>query len=249
MNNRSQLLLMAIEIPEPIPVRGDRRRLLALGSAWLVLGTLSGATALTANSATLAAFGALTLICAAVAIRGALGSDYDATVFALVLPSTLQLVTAVLMVVFCVTATAGSALILAALFLAEGLIRVAVARDQYVAGRRWFFLNGLLALFLGAVVSLWPQPGLVVMALSMGIDMAFAGWSCVMLARALNNLCNLPTQKGGPMNTVKRRLLAGGVLTALAVGAVLTVGKRHAVHAAEGEEVEYTFGRPAITES
>jgi hypothetical protein len=55
---------MAINVPEPIPVREDRRRLLALGSAWFVLGTLSGATALTPNSATLAALGALGLICA-----------------------------------------------------------------------------------------------------------------------------------------------------------------------------------------
>jgi hypothetical protein len=46
------------------------------------------------------------------------------------------------------------------------------------------------------------------------------------------------------MNTVKRRLLAGGVLTALAVAALMTVANRSAVHAAEGDEVEYTFGRP-----
>ena len=87
MSNRSQSLRMAIDVPEPIPVREDRRRLLALGSAWLVLGTLSGATALSANSATLTALGALSLICAAVTIRGARGSTYDATVFTLVRPA------------------------------------------------------------------------------------------------------------------------------------------------------------------
>src|SRR5947209_10206324 len=99
MSNRSQSLLMAIDVPEPILVREDHRRLLALGSAWLVLGTLSGATALTANSATLALLGALSLICAAITVRGALRSNDDATVFALVLPSSLQPVAAVLMVV------------------------------------------------------------------------------------------------------------------------------------------------------
>jgi uncharacterized membrane protein HdeD (DUF308 family) len=191
MNNRSQLLLMAIDIPEPIPVRGDRRRLLALGSAWLVLGTLSGATALTANSATLAVLGALSLICAAIAIHDALGSTYDATVFALVLPGSIQPVAAVLMVVHCATATAGSALMLAGLFLSEGLIRVGVARDEHFAGRERLFLHGLLALFLGAVVlSQWPRPSLGVMGLSLGIDMALAGWSCVILARALQTLGN-----------------------------------------------------------
>ena len=114
MSNRSQSLLMATEAPEPIPVRQDHRRLLALGSAWLVLGTLSGATALIASTATLAVLGTLSLICAVITIRGAPGANYDATVFALVLPSSLQPVAAVLIVVYCVTATTGSALMLAA---------------------------------------------------------------------------------------------------------------------------------------
>ena len=188
MSNRSQSLLKATDVSEPIPVREDCRRLLALGSAWLVLGTLSGATALTANSATLAVLGAFSLVCAAVTIRGALGSTYDATVFALVLPSSVQPVAAILVVAYCVTATAGSALMLAGLFLGEGLIRMAVARDEHYPGRGWLFLNGLLALFFGAVVlSQWPQPSLWVMGLAIGIGMAFGGWSCVTLARGFPN--------------------------------------------------------------
>jgi len=46
------------------------------------------------------------------------------------------------------------------------------------------------------------------------------------------------------MNTEKRRLLAAGLLTALALGAFLAAGNRPAVGVAEGDEVEYTFGRP-----
>jgi hypothetical protein len=46
------------------------------------------------------------------------------------------------------------------------------------------------------------------------------------------------------MNTAKRRRLAGGALAALALAALVTVGNRPAVHAADGDEVEYTFGRP-----
>src|SRR4051812_11367888 len=108
--------------------REDRRRLLAAGSAWLLLGTLSGATALTANWATPAVLGTLSLICAAVTVRSALGATCDATVFVLVLPSSLRPVAAVLMAVYCLTATGGSALMLAGLFLGEGLMRVGAAR-------------------------------------------------------------------------------------------------------------------------
>src|SRR5436309_627571 len=115
---------LAREDYPPIPVGEDHRRLLALGSAWLVLGTLAGATALTANSATLAALGVLGLVCAALTVRGALGSNYDAAAFALILPGSLQSVAAVLMIVCSATTTAGSALMLAPLFLGEGLICV-----------------------------------------------------------------------------------------------------------------------------
>jgi hypothetical protein len=46
------------------------------------------------------------------------------------------------------------------------------------------------------------------------------------------------------MTTAKRRLLAGGALTALALAALLTFGKRPVAQAADRDEVEYTFGRP-----
>src|SRR5947209_40860 len=103
MSDRYQSLLAATEVFDPTLVHEDRRRLLALGTAWLVLGALSGASTLMANPATPAALGAIALVCAAVTIRGALGSNHDAAVFALVLPGSLQSVAAVLMVVWSVT--------------------------------------------------------------------------------------------------------------------------------------------------
>lgn len=186
MTDRYESLLLATEDLDPLPMRQDRRRLLTLGSVWLVLGALVGVTALAANSFTLAAIGAIGLICAVATIRGALRSSDDATVFALILPGSLQTVVAVLMVVYCATATAGSALMLAALFLGEGLIRIGVSRDERFPARRGLLINGLLALGLGAITfSQWPQPSLWVMGLSLGIDMACTGLSCLVLASAL----------------------------------------------------------------
>src|ERR1700722_8529104 len=45
------------------------------------------------------------------------------------------------------------------------------------------------------------------------------------------------------MSTRKRFILAGGTLTAVALAALI-FGNRPAVRAAEGDQVEYTFGRP-----
>ena len=165
---------------------GDRRRLLALGSVWLVLGTLSGAIAGTAPSATLAVIGALSLIGAVVALRGALEANHDVTVFALVLPGSLQPIAAVLMLVYGVTPTLGSALMLAALFLAEGLMRVGLVLHERFRGRGWQFAHGFLALALAAaVLSQWPQPSLRVLQLTLAINVAFTGGSCLILAGVL----------------------------------------------------------------
>ncbi|MFI5337967.1 MAG: hypothetical protein ACHQ5A_14350, partial [Opitutales bacterium] len=47
------------------------------------------------------------------------------------------------------------------------------------------------------------------------------------------------------MNTGKQRLLVGGVLTGLALATLLVGGGHYpAARAAEGDAVEYTFGRP-----
>jgi hypothetical protein len=74
--------------------------------------------------------GALGMIVAALTVHGAVGSHHDATVFALGLPGTLQPVAAVLMVVFSVTATTGSALMLAGLFLGACQARTKTKPEQ-----------------------------------------------------------------------------------------------------------------------
>ena len=44
--------------------------------------------------------------------------------------------------------------------------------------------------------------------------------------------------------TRTRYIVWGGTLTAVALAALLILGNRPVVRAAEGDEVEYTFGRP-----
>lgn len=46
------------------------------------------------------------------------------------------------------------------------------------------------------------------------------------------------------MNTGRQRLVAGGIMAALDLAALWGIGKDRAALAAEGDEVEYTFGRP-----
>ena len=46
------------------------------------------------------------------------------------------------------------------------------------------------------------------------------------------------------MNTDRRRLLIGATLAALSLAGLVTLQIRPVAHAAEGDEVEYTFDRP-----
>jgi hypothetical protein len=50
------------------------------------------------------------------------------------------------------------------------------------------------------------------------------------------------------MSTRKPFVLRGGTLTTVALAALLIFGNRAAVRAAEGDKVEYTFGRPLLTD-
>lgn len=77
-------------------------------------------------------------------------------------------------------------LILAGVFLAEGIICVATAfRMRENSAWIWLFLNGVTALILGGMIyARWPLDGLWVIGLLYGIQSIFSGTTLVMLALA-----------------------------------------------------------------
>ena len=83
-------------------------------------------------------------------------------------------------------AVAGFTLVLAALYMAGGAMRVAFAITHRVHGSGWVLLNGVITLLLGILVwSQWPFDSLWVIGLFVGIDMIFQGWAWVMLGATL----------------------------------------------------------------
>jgi uncharacterized membrane protein HdeD (DUF308 family) len=162
---------------------------LALGIALIVLGTLAIGAAFIATLAVAVTFGILLLIGGGVQIASAFWARRWSGFFLQLLVGILYVVVGALMVEHPIGAAAGLTLMLAAYFLAAGLLRIVVALTERFHNWGWVLLNGVITLVLGVLIwRQWPESSLWVLGLFVGIDMIFSGWSWVMLALALRSL-------------------------------------------------------------
>jgi uncharacterized membrane protein HdeD (DUF308 family) len=94
----------------------------------------------------------------------------------------LYLVIGALMVEHPAGAAEGLTLMLAAAFLLGGAVRITYALIHSFAGRSWVVMNGFISLLLGiAIWRQWPESGLWVIGLFIGVDLIVNGWLWVIL--------------------------------------------------------------------
>jgi uncharacterized membrane protein HdeD (DUF308 family) len=80
-------------------------------------------------------------------------------------------------------------LLLAVFFVAGGLVRAISALTTRFSGWGWAVLNGAVTVLLGVLIWRgWPDSGLWVIGMFVGIDLLFSGWSWVMLGLALRSI-------------------------------------------------------------
>jgi uncharacterized membrane protein HdeD (DUF308 family) len=80
-------------------------------------------------------------------------------------------------------------LFIAVMLLIGGLFRIAVAISAHFRNWGWILLNGVIDVVLGIMIlNQWPESGLWVIGLFVGIDMIFNGWSLIMLALAARSV-------------------------------------------------------------
>jgi uncharacterized membrane protein HdeD (DUF308 family) len=85
-------------------------------------------------------------------------------------------------------AAAGLTLMLAAGFMAGGIIRIVVAAVEHFHGWPWVMVNGFISLFLG--IYIWrhfPEDAVWVIGLFVGIDLISSGWSWIILALGIRS--------------------------------------------------------------
>jgi len=155
---------------------------LVLGTALVIVGIMAIGAALITTLATVVVFGCLLLAGGVVEVVNAFLAHCWRGFFLHLLVGVLHLVVGGLMIENPLRAAEALTLMLAVVFLVEGVYRVVVALTEQFAGWGWVALNGGISFLLGlAIWRHWPDAGLWVIGVFVGIDLIFNGWSWVML--------------------------------------------------------------------
>src|SRR5262249_12534354 len=170
---------------ERVSLRRGWWLVLVLGLVSVFVGLLAISSAFVATMASVVVFGVLLLVAGITEVVHAL-MVRSGRGFALhLLSAALYLIAGLFMLEDPVRAATVITLLLAASFLAGGVLRIIFSLAIRFAGWPWVLLNGVVDVILGVVIlSGWPGSGLWVIGLFVGIDLLFHGWSWVILALA-----------------------------------------------------------------
>jgi uncharacterized membrane protein HdeD (DUF308 family) len=180
MTSNAQDPVAVVVAVDAASMRKNRAWFLALGIVQIIAGTLAFSFAFGATLASVVTLGVLLLIAGGAQIAAALlARDWDGFLLFLLL-AILYLVAGVLTLQHLLLAAEGLTLMLAALFLVVGLFRIAVALVDHVPSWGWLLFNGVVTVLLGlAIWQQWPESGLWVVGMLVGIELIVNGvtWS------------------------------------------------------------------------
>jgi uncharacterized membrane protein HdeD (DUF308 family) len=153
-----------------------------LGGVLVALGAIAIVAAFAATLATVLLFGVLLLMGGVAQIFHAFSARRWRGFTLHLLVGILYATVGVLILIDPVAGAIGLTLLLAAFFIGLGCLKVILAVQ---AESGWFGLSGALDLLLGILVLVgWPQTGVWVIGLFVGIELVFAGLSLLLLAFA-----------------------------------------------------------------
>jgi uncharacterized membrane protein HdeD (DUF308 family) len=186
--------------PTPFPVAESMQELrkhwllfLILGCTVSVLGTLAIVFSFIATLATIAMFGTFLLAGGILHLVNAISGRSWRGFFIHLLIAVLYVVVGMVMLNHPLSAAAGVTLMMAAIFMASGILRIVISLLERFHTWPLVLINGFVSLFLG--IFIWrhfPESSLWVIGLFVGIDLLFSGWSWVMLALTVRSLRESP---------------------------------------------------------
>jgi uncharacterized membrane protein HdeD (DUF308 family) len=180
MTTTAQNRLASMLTEEANRVRTNWGWLLALGIVQIVAGMLAVSFAFTATLASVVTLGILLLIAAGGQMVAAILARDWGGFFLFLLLGGLYAVTGFLMLQHPLLAAEGLTLMLAAAFLVGGMFRIVIALVERFPSWGWVLFNGIVTVLLGiAIWQQWPESGLWVLGLFVGIDFIMSGvtWS------------------------------------------------------------------------
>ena len=161
--------------------------LLAMGIAFVVLGTIGLFMAVAFTVATVVAFGVLLLLGAASQIAQALRAKGWKASLPHLLIAVLYLAGGLIMVLDPVGASGALTLLIGGVLVAVGIMRIVGAlQERGAPGWGWLLAGGIASLLLGLlVVAKWPATGLWVIGLLVALELIFSGWAYIFIALAI----------------------------------------------------------------
>ena len=160
--------------------------LLAFGLASIVLGTLGLGMTFFLTQATAVFIGALLIVGGVLQLLDASKCRGWKSITWHVLIALLYVAAGLITALHPVLAAVSLTLVLAAILIAVGVLRIIMAFQVRPAkGWYWPLLSGLVSLALGGmIIAEWPQSGLWIIGLFIAIELIFNGWAYVFVALA-----------------------------------------------------------------
>lgn len=162
---------------------------LGLGVLLIIVGLAAIGSAFVATFATILVFGWLLVAGGVVQIVNAFLTRSWRGFFTFLVAGLLHLLVGILMIEHPLRAAEALTMMIAVLLLVAGVLRIAHGLADRLPGWGWVLLNGVITLLLGiSIWRQWPESGLWVIGLFVGIDLVLGGWSWVMLALILKGI-------------------------------------------------------------
>lgn len=156
---------------------------LASGIALILIGILAIGSSIFTTLFTVAFLGVILLIAGAIEIVYAFWAHRWGGFFLQLFTGLLYLVTGALLLWHPAAAAIGITLFMALMFIVSGLAKMAGSLVYRFHDWIWIFISGIISVILGAMIlAEWPQSGLWIIGLFVGIDLIFHGWAWVLLA-------------------------------------------------------------------
>lgn len=164
---------------------------LLLGILLIILGVLAIGSSTVVTVASMVFLGALLLIGGVVQLGYSFTTRLWSGFFLSLLAGILYGVVGLVLIVHPLAGALSLTLLLAVFWIVSGIFRMIGSLATRFDHWGWVFFSGLVSLVLGIMIwSGWPETGLWVFGLFIGIDLIVYGWFWVMLALAARNAKN-----------------------------------------------------------
>lgn len=163
--------------------------LLALGIILIILGIIALVDSIAVSIVSMLLFGWVLVVAGIVEAVQAFRHRKASHFFLHVLNAVFSIVVGVMLLRGPLVGSLVVTLLMASYFVVIGIFRIFTALTLRVSGSGWALTDGIITLILGILIwAHWPESGLWIIGLFIGIYLITTGWSQVMLAFAVRRL-------------------------------------------------------------